>query len=64
MVGYKHMTGERLSKLQTWILKECYKTVDGEEYIAMKKVDIFRFYKSSYCVGDWKFPIVKLNNKK
>ena len=42
----------RLSKLQKWILKNCYHEQNGQVYKTMKKEDVFRFFKNSYFLGN------------
>ncbi len=45
------MKKQRLSKLQKWILRNCYHEQNGQVFKAMKKEDVFRFFKSTYFIG-------------
>ncbi|MBA7556697.1 hypothetical protein ES705_49413 [subsurface metagenome] len=53
------MAKERLSKLQKYILRNCYFVKDGKEITGMRKVDIFRYFKSTYFLGSQEFLIRK-----
>jgi len=48
----------RLSKLQKWILVTCHQEQDGKVYTAMAKIDILRYFKSTFTLGDMIFPII------
>ncbi len=45
------MKKQRLSKLQKWILRNCYQEKGGQIYKAMRKEDVFRFFKNTYFIG-------------
>lgn len=52
------MAKERLSKLQKWILEHCYSVEDGTKITAMRKVDVFRYFKPTYTLMGQELPII------
>ncbi len=53
------MSEQRLSKLQKWILAKCYQEQNSRVFTAMRKEDVFRFFKNTYFIGSQKFVIPK-----
>ena len=56
------MAKQRLSKLQSWILKTAYlnaQAVDGNKFFGLRKVDIYRFFKNTFTFGNTEIPIEK-----
>lgn len=51
------MTQERLSKLQKWILENSYHVEGGRVTTAIRKVDVFRYFKPTYTIGNQELPI-------
>lgn len=51
------MAQQRLSKLQGWILRNCYHEQNGQVYRATRKEDILRFFKNTYFIGSHEFVI-------
>lgn len=52
------MAKERLSKLQKWILGHCYFVENNKEIIAMRKRDVFYYFKQTFTIGSQTFPIM------
>ena len=56
------MAKKRLSKLQKWILKNAYlnaQNIGNKKLFGLRKVDIYRFFKNTFTLGDMEIPIEK-----